>query len=299
MKARRSFLALIIFMFSFALMVQTANAAPSSITIGFIPGENPETLRENGEEIAKLLQAKIGIPVKIVVSKDYNALIEQMKEKKIDFAFFTATTYVFAEKIAGAKVLLKKVWEGPYYYSTLLVRGDSPIKKVQQLKGKSIAFVDQKSGSGYLYPQHYLKKQKIDSEKFFSKVVYSGNHEASVKMLKEGQVDAIAVFSNDPKAADTAWSQFAPKMEGKTKSARAIWISDPIANDPFVVRQDFYDSNPKISHDLMFALVELNDDAKDGARFKKLLGVSSLMLATSQQYEPVREMIKALDLKLQ
>jgi len=76
-------------------------------------------------------------------------------------------------------------------------------------------------------------------------------------------------------------------------------VSEPIPNDPFVVRQDFYDSYPRISHDLMFALIEINDDPKDGARFKKLLSASSLMFATSQQYEPVREMVKELDLKLQ
>jgi phosphonate transport system substrate-binding protein len=65
------------------------------------------------------------------------------------------------------------------------------------------------------------------------------------------------------------------------------------------VRQDFYDANPRISHDLMFAMIELLEDAKDGARFKQALGVSSMALATSQQYEPVREMVRELDLKLQ
>ena len=80
---------------------------------------------------------------------------------------------------------------------------------------------------------------------------------------------------------------------------KPLWVSVPIPNDPFCVRSDFYEANPKISHDLMFALIELDDDAKEGSNFKKLLGVSSLMLATSQQYEPVRDLVKELDLKLE
>ncbi len=274
-----------------------AFAAPKAITIGFIPGENPDTLRENGALIAKLLESKIGVPVKIFISKDYNGLIDAMKDKKIDFAFFTAMSFVFAEKSAGAKVLLKKVWDGPFYWSTILVRKDSKIANLKQLKGKKFAFVDKKSSSGFLYPQVNFKKQGIDPATFFSEIVYSGNHDASIQLLNEKKVDAVAVFSNDEKATDSAWTRFAPK-DTKVK-VKPLWVSVPIPNDPFCVRSDFYEANPKISHDLMFALIELDDDAKEGSNFKKLLGVSSLMLATSQQYEPVRDLVKELDLKLE
>ncbi len=277
-----------------------AASAPKVITIGFIPGENPQLLKENGEAIAKLLQAKIGVPVNIFVSKNYSELIDAMAEKKVDFAMLSAMTFVFAEKKAGAKVLMKKVWDGPYYYSTILTRGDQNLKKLAQLKGKRLAYVDEKSASGYLYPEVYFKKNKIDSKTYFKDTVYTGNHPASIKLLREGKVDAVAVFSNDSKGKDTAWERF-PADDTKQKSPKPfrLWISEAIPTDPFCVRQDFYDANPRISHDLMFALIELTEDTKGGADFKKLLGVTSLMLATSQQYEPVREMVKSLDLKLE
>lgn len=275
---------------------QAETQAPSRMTIGFIPSENPQTLRENGAQLAQLLQARLGVPVEIYVSKDYVSLVDAMKDKKIDFAFFTATTFVFAKQMAGAKVLLKKVWHGPYYYSTILVRGDDAITSVKQLKGKKIAYVDKESASGYLYPQQYFKKEGIDADHYFSEVVYSGNHEKSIELLQQKKVDAVAVYSNDPKAKDTAWDKF-----GKItmKHAHSIWISAPIPNDPFCVRQDFYDQYPKYVHDMMFAMIEMNEDPKEGPRFKQLLGVSSLMLATSQQYDPVREMVKGLGIKLQ
>lgn len=269
--------------------------APQSVTIGFIPGEDPATLKENGLELAKLIQARTGIPINIYISKDYSGLIEAMKTKKVDFAFYSAMTFVFAEKMAGAKVLLKKVWETPFYYSMILVRDDSRIGSIAQLKGKKFAFVDEKSASGYLYPKVYLKQKGIDPASYFKETVFSGNHDASVKMLRDGKVDAIAVFSNDKAGKDSAWTKFA----GSNRKVKTLWVSSPIPNDPFCVRQDFYDGHPKVAHDLMFAMIELQEDPKEGARFKKLLGASSLMLATSQQYEPVREMVRGLDLKLQ
>ena len=267
------------------------------ITIGIIPYENPESLRESAEDMARLLEAKIGAPVKIYVSKDYSGLVDAMREKKIDFAFFSAMTFVNAEKTAGAKVLLKKVWDSPFYYATILTRSDSKITKLSQLKGKTFAYVDKKSASGFLYPQVHFKQEHIDPATYFSSTIFSGNHEESVKLLIEKKVDAIAVYSNDEKVRDSAWNKFAPRRT--QVSPRVLWVSAPIPNDPFCVRQDFYDSHPKIAHDLMFALLELDDDAKVGARFKKSIGITSLMFATSQQYEPVRELVKELDLKLE
>ncbi len=270
------------------------------LIIGFTPGENAETLKENGEEIGRILGAKVGAPIQIFISKDYAGLVEAMKDKKIDFGFFSALTYVFAEKEAGAKVLLKRVWHGPYYYSTIIVRDDSKIKSLKALKGKRLAFVDKASASGYLYPSVYFKKQNIDPDKYFSQVIFTGNHEASVKLLQEGKVDAIAVFANDEKVAESAWTRFPPKgvAAAQRPKVHPIWTSAPIPNDPFCVRQDFYESNPRISHDLMFSLIELEEDSKDGASFRKLLGDSTLMLATSQQYQPVREMVQELNLTL-
>lgn len=283
-------------------------ASPSSITIGFIPSEDPATLRENGLEVAKRLQEKLGLEVNIYISKDYTGLIEAMKAKKVDFAFLTAMTFVFAEKSAGAKVLLKRVWKGPFYYSVILADSSIKAKKVSDLKGRRFAFVDKKSTSGFLYPQVHFKKLGIAPERYFSEILYSGNHEASVALLRKGKVDAIAVFSNTPDNTDSAWAQFSKRQKGSQAKGddkpvvggvSTLWASEPIPNDPFCVRKDFYESHPKIAHDLMFSLIELDDDPKNGPRFRRLLGDSSLMLATSQQYEPVREMVRELSLKMQ
>ena len=267
---------------------------PSQITIGFIPGEDPETIKKAGLGLAQLLQEKVGIAVNIHISKDYQGLIEAMKQKKIDFAFFSAMTFVFAEKQAGAKVLLKKVWDNPFYYSVIVAKKSSGIKKVEDLKGKTIAFVDEKSGSGYLYPKVMLKRKKLDPDKFFKKTFFAGNHQSAILAVVEGKADAATVFSDSTDGSKSAWSNFSPQTISQQK---VLWVSDPIPNDPFAVRQDFYDKYPRTVHDLMFALIEL-DDYKGKNKLKELLNVNEMQTATSRHYEPVREMVKELDLRL-
>jgi phosphonate transport system substrate-binding protein len=270
----------------------THEGTPTQITIGVLPGGNPENLREQSLELAKDLQTRLNVPVNIYISKNYEGLAEAMKSKKIDFAFFTAMTFVTAENQVGIKVLLKKVWEAPYYYSMLIARKDTGISKIENLKGKKIAFVDQKSASGYLYPQVILQKKGLKNSDF-KEVAFSGNHQASIDFLENKRVDAAAVFSDDEKGSSSAWTKF-----GKTKSKyNILWTSNPIPNDPFCVRQDFYDQYPKLTHTLMFSLIDVLQENGGKKKFAEILGTGDLLPATSKQYDPVREMVKTLKLE--
>ncbi|UYL08970.1 phosphate/phosphite/phosphonate ABC transporter substrate-binding protein [Bdellovibrio sp. SKB1291214] len=269
-----------------------SDKTPAQLTIGMIPGGNPKRETEQGMALAQELQVRLQIPVNMYISKNYAGLVDAMKNKKVDFAFFSSSTYVVAEKQAQAKVLLKKVWHEPYYYSAIVVPASSKIKKLEDLKGKKIAFVDEQSSSGYLYPKVALRNKKIEEKDI--KVQFTGNHQASIKALEAKDVDAAAVFSDDEKGQQGAWIKFG---DPKNKM-RIVWMSSPIPNDPFCVRQDFYDEYPKVTHDMMFALIDILEQSADKNTYSEILGSRDLMPATSKQYDPVREMVKALNIEL-
>ena len=267
-----------------------AQSAPQSVTIGYLPGEVANDLKANGEALAVLIEKRTGIKVQTYVGTSYGDLVQKMNEKKIDFAFLSALSFVEVEQKTPVRVLLKKVWDQGYYYSVLLAKKGSPLRKPADLKGKRIAFVDEKSASGYLYPQVMFRNLGLDSKKDFKNVAFTGGHDKSVELLRKGEVDAIAVFANDSKGLDSAWTH----QKGRANEVRILWSSVAIPNDPFCVRSDFYEKFPKTTHDLMFGLIEMNEDAVTGPELKRLLGVQGLMVATSQQYEPVREMYRNL-----
>lgn len=286
---------LVLLLMPVALCVQAQNARadekvlPDKIVIGIGPGGDPEVFKNQTLELASLLKKEFDRPFEVFVSKNYEGLVSAMKEGKVDFAFFSSLTYVLAEKEAQAKVLLKKVWNQPFYYSSIIVQKKSGIKNLKQLKGKTIAFVDEKSTSGYLYPQVALQKINMKNSDFKA-VKFSGNHSQSVKMLESGEVDAIATFSDDKKGELGSWQKFGRRP----KDFKMIWVSDAIPTDPFCVRQNFYDLYPKFTHSLMFLLIDIFEKNRSTKKFNEVLGVKDLMPATSSQYDPVREMVKAL-----
>jgi len=262
-------------------------AGTEAITIGLLPGGNPKVIEKEAFVLAERLQQKIGRPFEVYISKNYSAMIDALKSKKVDLAVLSSMTYVSAENEVNLKVLLKKTWSSsPFYYSAIVVAKDSKIKKLSDLKNKTIAFVDEKSTSGYLYPQIFLRKNKFTDQTFKS-VVFTGNHAASIELLENKKIDAVAVFSDDEKAKLGAWNRFAksPKF-----AIRPIWISDPIPNDPIVVRSEFYESNAKLTHEIMYTLIEAQSE--DSSKLTEILGTSDLMPATSRQYDPVREVVK-------
>ncbi|MBC7741174.1 MAG: PhnD/SsuA/transferrin family substrate-binding protein, partial [Bdellovibrionaceae bacterium] len=170
----------------------------------------------------------------------------------------------------------------------------SKIKKINDLKQKRILFVDEKSTSGYLYPEVYLRKIKLPQSSFKS-VEFSGNHAGSVEALENKKADVIAVFADDEKGTQGAWTRF-----GKIKSVKykVLWVSEPIPNDPFVVRQAFYDRNPKLTHEIMYHMIEIQNESTPQSLLHEILGHGELMPATQKQYDPVREMSDAFEVKV-
>jgi phosphonate transport system substrate-binding protein len=283
---------------SFGFSETSDEPIPKSITIGLIPGGNPEAIKKQSVALGEKIQKALNIPVQIFISKNYNGLVDAVKNKKVDYAFLSALTYVQAENDVSLKVLLKKTWSGPYYYSAIVALKKSSIRNISDFKNKKIAFVDTGSTSGYLYPQVYLQKNKINDQTF-KQVVISGSHASSVEKLQSGEVDLIAVFADDDKGLHGAWNRFSKNKlpQNKKSEFQVLWVSDPIPNDPIVVRTEFYNQYPKLTHELMSSLIDIQSDDINIKSISEIMGQGALMPATARQYDPVREMNKTLKIK--
>ncbi len=270
----------------FSFICATTYAKPKEITIGLIPGNGLE-MRSKAEELARVLQTKLNVGVNIYIPKKYENLIQAMKDKKVDFAFYTAMSFVYAEKEANAKVLLKSVWDKPFYYSTVVTKPKSKITSLKDLRGKRVGFVDEKSTSGYLLP--ILELNKLGINKADIQIVYTQNHKSSIEMLEKGEVDAIAVFCNDAKGKKGAWETYFPEKKMKMKT---LWVSEALPTDPFTVRKDFFEANTDFTYDVMMTFLELPGSMKDHNILKETIGVTKMVTANSSQYDPIRKLIK-------
>jgi phosphonate transport system substrate-binding protein len=224
----------------------SSSYVPTELKVQFVPSQNAETLEAKAKPLEKLLGDKLGIPVKVSVSTSYNTIIEAMASKQVDIGFLPPSAYVLAhdeKKPAAADILLQAQRFGvvdatgkpttelvDFYKSMIIVKADSPIKTLADLKGKKIAWQDVSSAAGYTYPAYMLKKAGIDPEKDVAGITVKG-HDKGVLAVLNGDVDAAAIFQD----ARNIVLKDVPDVFSKT---RVLDYSDKIPNDTISVRPD-------------------------------------------------------------
>ncbi|WP_417328540.1 phosphonate ABC transporter substrate-binding protein [Halarcobacter sp.] len=173
---------------------------PEKLTFGVIPVAGSTSMKENFGPLTKYLEDSLGIKVEMKLAGDYTGIITGMAHNHIDFAYLGPKSYVEAARRANAEALVVEV-DGesglPGYRGTIITKKGSGLKTLEDIKGKKWAFTSSQSTSGTLVPTVMFSKKRIDPKKYFSKVIYSGGHEASILSVKAGKVDAASTNNLD------------------------------------------------------------------------------------------------------
>ena len=196
-------------------------APPTSLHLVLTPSQKPTDLLAAGEDFGRVLGRLVGMPVKVTVASDYAAVVEALRNRTADLAFTHPGGYVLASREAKATIVAKNLWHGKSTFtSRIFVRKDSGIRQLEELRGKTIAFVDPTSSSGYIYPMALLIQRGLvknrDPKSFFRDVVFAGGHDAAMRALVNGHVDAIASF-------DLAREQY---LKDPAERARIVFIAE-------------------------------------------------------------------------
>lgn len=216
------------------------------VRIGANLGEENPTALARLEAFQQYIATSTGLPVQVFKAADYNGIIQAMASGQLELASMGPAAYANAYAQMGDAVLpmvTPRNAEGlAGYYTTLIVRADSPYRSIEDLRGKIIGYVDFNSASGYVYPRWALKKQGYDPESFFGKAAISGGHIQGVLALDNGQFDAVflAHSSGVPRTGAVNSTLYAMAARGmiKAEDFRIIWSAGPIANSPYVIRAD-------------------------------------------------------------
>jgi phosphonate transport system substrate-binding protein len=209
---------------------------PKELTFALLSTESaPEVVRRWGP-ILEQLEKDLGVKVKHVSATDYRGTIEALRFKKAELGHLGPKSYIEASTNNNANVepiaQVQQANGSLGYRSCLIVHSDSDIFSPEDLAGRTFAFNDPNSTSGYLVPSaFFLMEMGIDPKSHFSKLTFSGSHEASIIAVANKKVDVAS--TNLPDLQQLV-------REGKVPRAalRVIWVSKLIPNDPVVVRKD-------------------------------------------------------------
>ncbi|MDH0730021.1 putative selenate ABC transporter substrate-binding protein [Pseudomonas sichuanensis] len=220
-----------------------AAQAADVLRVSAIPDEAPTELLRKFKPLGEYLEKQLGMEVKFVPVADYPAVVESLASNRLDLAWLGGFTFVQVHlKDPTATPLVQRDQDAQF--TSKFITANPEVKSLKDLKGKTFAFGSISSTSGSLMPRYFmLKEDNIKPEDYFSRVAYSGAHDATVAWVAAGKVDGgvlnasvwqklvdagkvdtnkVKVFATTPTYYDYNWTvrgNMDPALKEKIKQA--------------------------------------------------------------------------------
>ena len=277
-----------------------SRAEDKCLTWGLIPAEDPQAMVQSYMPMVKWIEKESGLCIKLSTATDYTGIIEAMRAKRVDIAFFGPFSFVLAQERAGAEAFAVGMDKnGKTTYRSYLVatpeaahklgisrplEGEAGMKELKEKLGNrkefTFTFTDTASTSGYAIPRYFMMKVGMDPEKTFRKVGFIGEHDASELVVKNKIIDISA--DNDVTY---------PKMveSGKTSPETnvIIWKSFELPGSPTAVRKELPAS---IKEKLRKAILNVPKDIVTG--YGKITGYK---LISDRDFAIIKDIKTAID----
>jgi phosphonate transport system substrate-binding protein len=229
---------------------------------------------------AEYLASKLGRKVVLRTVDTWEGLAKSLSNGETDISLMGPWGYVLANHQAGAQAVATILYEGkPEYFAIMVTHPKSGIRRIEDLKGKSFAFGDKGSTSGYLIPFYQFQKMNIDPEKFLGKVIYT-KHQAIESQVVRGELDAGADYNRNRDA------MIAESLI-KAEDSRIFWTSAPLPNDALAVSAERYKDKALVAR-LQQALDGIGGELKNNP---KLLPAryTGFVRKDNAYYKPIRD----------
>ena len=280
----------------------TGGTPSTPLKVGIIPFDKVDALQASFKQYADYLGNKSGRPGgEVYVTGNYAGILQALRSDQIDCAYLNPLSYVlavqeFKDTPEHLIPLAMLYFHGSLTYKGIIfVRADSGINTLKDLKGKSFAFGDQTSTSGYLYPAGMLKEAGVDPKTDIKGVNISGN--AGVMSVFNKTADGGATYET---GIETAFTDTPTQKvdDAKVKQFKVIATTDPIPNGMFVARANL---DPATLDKLKAALANINTDPSGQAALKAIPkgGWDKMVPADDKIFDSVRSKATILGLNLQ
>ena len=235
------------------------------LRIGLMGGENEADRLGRFGAYRQLLQDTFRVPVRLFPAADYAGVLQAFSARQIEMASMGPSVYAgtWIDTNGGVEPLLvPEERDGSIsYIAVMVVRADGGITNLDQMRGRSLAWADANSTSGYLVPRFALRRQGIpvESGQYFSRTGFGGGHEQAVVAVLQRQYDAAMTWASGQGEESQGFTRgnlraMVEKGMLNMRDLRIVWRSDPIINGPLTVRRELPDSFKRDMTDFHLAL---------------------------------------------
>ncbi len=303
------------------------------IQVLYVPSVSAEDIIAGGEALAAQLNEATGLFFEVSVPTSYAATVEEMcASPDKTMGFIPAQGYILANNLCGANVSLKAMRFGfDVYWAQFIVARDSDLETLEDLAGKTWAFVDATSTSGYIVPAGLFASMGIEVGESFA----ASSHDAVVRAIYNDEADFGTTFYSpyidaegeviwDGTAANAdvpddvvescaldadgqiecsgyyprdARRNLREELPDVIQQVRIMTISDPIPNDTLTFGPDFPEDLRTQIVDALKAFAE--DDAEGFATAFEAYSWNGVSDTDDTEFDSIRTILTALGYDLE
>jgi phosphate/phosphite/phosphonate ABC transporter binding protein len=261
-----------------------------ALLFGFSPAHGAAEAAVWGARLATYLSARTGLRSRPFVASSYGALVEGLRQGRVDVGWLPPLVYVTAARGADIAPLVKFVRHGRGdYHAAFIVRAASPVRDLRELQGKRIAWSDPRSSAGYLFPRTHLVEQGLEPDRFFAHQVFLGSHRRVVEAVLDGRADVgVTFFSPGPRGAVvmSAWHQYVP---ARAKEIRVLASVGPIPSDVISARRAL---GPEIHARFREAFVGMHEHPVGRELLQAIFNADRALPSSPGDYASLEEMAR-------
>lgn len=251
--------------------------------MALIPDENAATIIQENQALKRYVESATDLPVELVVTTDYSALITAATAGKVDLAYFGPLSYVIARSKADIEPFAARLKNGSTTYEAVLIGNrQQGIDRFEKVRGQTVAFGDPASTASRLFPQLRLSTAGLQPDVDYTPV-FLGAHDAVAKAVENGNAGAGGL-------SRPIYEKLVE--QGKINPGKLVVLgySATIPQYPWTVRADLpADLKEKVR--LAFYSV-------DDPEILEPFGADGFAPVTDADYDIVREATQVLDLQI-
>jgi len=254
--------------------------AQDQLVLGIHPYKTSDKLIKAYSPLAQYLTRKIGQPVTLKISADYQQHIDAIGRDQLDIAYLGPSSYVKLYDRYGEKPLLARqaVHGKPTFQGKLVVPVNSPITTLAQLKGKRFAFGDPNSTMSHLVPRYMLQSAGV-----------TGKNLKSFRFLGSHDNVALAVLAGDFDAGAVKEAVF---YKYETRGLRALATTPALSEHLFVTSNTL---DPELIKRLRDAMLTLHQDSEGKQILTSIKkGATAMVPVKNSDYDNLREILRSL-----
>ena len=234
------------------------------------------------KELVDYVAEHMGVKASMVLRPSYSDVRGLLEENKVDLAFVCTGTYIMCSREGTVELLAVPEFKDDIKYQCFfIVRADSAISKIEDLRGKRFAFTDPESNTGCIVPTWAVRQYGMEPESHFGSIIYTGSHDRSIHAVADGVTDGAGVDS-------LVFYSLVKTHPDIKSSLRVIWKSEIFGAPPIVIPKGLEES---IKEKLCDIFLLMSEDTR-GQKILDGLDVECFRKPIAGEYDSTYEIWK-------